>query len=91
MLIDITGQSRINENDIIVFKNGKWTTVQKGEFLGEVCKIMNEQKKALENENKVLTEQLKELNTKFDHFKIGVNEKLKEHHNALKTLTGAKK
>ena len=57
MLIDLAAQSRINNNDIIVYKNGKWTTMQKGEFLGNVCQIMNEKEEKLKKEIELLTDE----------------------------------
>lgn len=98
MLIDLAAQSRINNNDIIVYKNGKWTTMQKGEFLGNVCQIMNEKEEKLKKENEDLKKEieglrneLKQTNETITMFKTAVNEKLKEHHQVLNALTGAKK
>lgn len=98
MLIDIAAQSRINNNDIIIFKNGKWTTIQKGEFLGGVCGIIDTKETALKKENESLKaevarleKELKETNEVIEQFKVAVNAKLKEHHAVLNALTGAKK
>lgn len=98
MYIDVQAQSRINSNDIVIFRDGKWTTVHKGIFLGEVMSIMNEKEKKLIKENETLKKEIEEIK---DELKAkdeqmaslieAVNTKLKEYHDVLNTLTGAKK
>lgn len=98
MLIDVTAKSRLNNDDIIIFKNGHWETIHKGEFLAGVCHSMNHKEKVLKEENRALRdtiakleEKLDQTNTNFQHFQDSVNEKLESYHNVLQTLTGARK
>lgn len=98
MYIDVQVQSRINDNDIIIFRDGKWTTVHKGQFLGEVMAIMNKKETHLKKENENLAKEIESLKVEIkkrdEHiaaFEKAINERLKEHHNVLNALTGAKK
>jgi hypothetical protein len=98
MYIDVQAQSRINNNDIVIFRNGKWTTVHKGIFLGEVMSIMNNKEEQLIKENEVLKKEIEDikndLQAKDEQMTTlieAVNTKLKEYHDVLNTLTGAKK
>ena len=98
MYIDVQAQSRINHNDIVIFRDGRWTTVHKGIFLGEVMSIMNNKEKKLIKENEALQKEIEniknELKAKDEQMTTlieAVNLKLKEYHDVLNTLTGAKK
>jgi hypothetical protein len=97
MLIDVHIQSRINPDDIIVFKNGKWENIHKGEFLGGVCNLIKEKETALKKENEALKEEIKRLEEDLKRtqrcitsFQEAVDGKLEEYHNVLNALTGAK-
>lgn len=97
MIVDVNVKSRINNDDVIVFRNGKWENVHKGEFLGGTTRMilakeenLKTEIKILKEENSKLKEELKKRDESLKVFQEAINTKLKEHHNVLQTLTGAK-
>lgn len=55
--LDIVVDNKLSDNDIIVYKKGKWRAVLKDDFLGNMAKKDNE----LENQIKDLQSQIDEL------------------------------
>ena len=74
IVVDIKGE--LKKDDIIVFDGENFKPIAKDDFL---CK--------LSAQNKELCEEIKNLRTEIDAFKLGVNNKLKDYHNILQTLT----
>lgn len=73
-------ESKTPENeDVVIFRNGKYTNCDKNIYLRSVTKEIT----ALKEENLALREEL-------DSFKSAVNKKLEEYHNILQVLTKEK-
>lgn len=74
IVVDIKGE--LKKDDIIVFDGENFKPVAKDEFL---CK--------LSAQNADLCKEIEKLRIEIDAFKLGVNNKLKDYHNILQTLT----
>ena len=65
----------LQENDIIVAKNGKWQVQSKTAFLKEVKENLVTQKDELER-----------LKTDINQMKVAIDQKFKEHHQVIQKL-----
>ncbi len=87
MIIDIDNGGKLTENDIIIYKKGRWTAIRKSEFLTECIA----QDKELRTRIDALKNELESYKTEINEYKVKVNEKLKEYHNILQLLTKGEK
>lgn len=74
IIVDIKGDLR--ENDILIYDGQQFKPVSKNSFLFKT-----------KQENIRLDTELKKLKNDFVIFKANVNDKLKNYHNILQTLT----
>lgn len=91
MLIDVELKSKLNENDIIVCRNGKWIIESYAKFVNPVVVSFENQVAKLESEIEDLKNELKRNEAELCEYKAKVNQKFKEHHEALNALIGDKK
>ncbi len=76
IVLELKTNGAMQENDVIVFLNGKWQVVSKNIFLNEVFK-----------ENQALKEELEITKQSIEDMKIKLNKKLEEQHEVLRVLT----
>ena len=76
IVLELKTNGAMQENDVIVFLNGKWQVVSKNIFLDEVFK-----------ENQALKEELEITKQFIEDMKIKLNKKLEEQHEVLRVLT----
>lgn len=76
IVLELKTNGAMQENDVIVFLNGKWQVVSKNIFLDEVFK-----------ENQALKEELEITKQSIEDMKIKLNKKLEEQHEVLRVLT----
>lgn len=76
IVLDLKTNGAIQENDVIIFLNGKWQVVSKNIFLDETFR-----------QNKELKEELDQVKQSIIDMKAKVNEKLEEQHKVLQMLT----
>lgn len=76
IVLELKTNGAMQENDVIVFLNGKWQVVSKNIFLDEVFK-----------ENQALKEELETTKQSIEDMKIKLNKKLEEQHEVLRVLT----
>ena len=69
-------KNRPKENDLLIYDGTQFKTISKDSLLFE-----------LKSENEKLKNEIVKLKNDIDIFKLGVNEKLKDYHNILQTLT----
>ena len=74
IVVDIKG--KLKKDDIIIFDGESFKPIAKNEFLYQLSAQIKE-----------LCEDNKKLRDEIDAFKKGVNDKLKDYHNILQTLT----
>lgn len=65
----------LQENDIIVAKNGKWQVQSKTAFLREVKQDLATQK-----------DELEQIKTDINQMKVAIDQKFKEHHQVIQKL-----
>jgi hypothetical protein len=73
IVIELDGN--LQENDIIVAKNGRWQVQSKTAFLKEV-------KQNLATQN----DELEQLKTDINKMKVAIDQKFKEHHQIIQNL-----
>ena len=76
IVLDIDIQKKLENEDILVYRNGGWTNIPKHEYLAQL------RNRVVDAENHV-----NEFNEALETFKAAVNEKLEQHHNILQVLT----
>ena len=74
IVVDIKGE--LKKDDILIFDGEALKPVNKNSFL---CEIFTQ--------NQELREDNEKLRNEIETFKLGVNQKLKDYHNILQTLT----
>lgn len=76
IVLDLKTNGAIQENDVIIFLNGKWQVVSKNIFLDETFR-----------QNKEIKEELDQVKQSIIDMKAKFNEKLEEQHKVLQILT----
>lgn len=76
IVLNIDCNGAIKENDVIVYRNGRWTAMGQEQYLDNLVK-----------EIIALRTQLSDLQTAHDNFKVAVNKILKDHHEVLQIIT----
>lgn len=76
LVLDLKLNKKLEESDIIIFKDGHWIVTTKELFLDNVQKEIRDLEKEIEDFKAV-----------FEDYKHKVNEKMKEYHNVLQVLT----
>ena len=76
MIIDIRNKGPLSNNDILIYKDGRWEPIDKLNFLGEMSKQI-----------KTLKKEIEEVNNELEAFKDKVNKKLSDYHDILNVLT----
>ena len=89
------------QNDVIVYRGGKWCATHRADFFFEVHEEMNEILKKIsvekgridvDKENiAALEAEMENLKASLAEFAEGINTKLKEHHDVLQVLVGGNK
>lgn len=76
VVLNIDCNGAIREGDIIVYRKGRWVAISKEVYLNDLVK-----------ENQQINQQIADLNTAFNNFKVAVNKVLKDHHEVLQIIT----
>lgn len=66
----------LKQNDLLIYKNDTWTNISKDKLLDDLVK-----------KNLELNNRIRELEESIELFKEHLNDRLKEYHNILQTLT----
>lgn len=100
LLIEVN-ENKINQNDIIVYRGGKWVVQSKAQFnkdLQNCIDSLNDELAMAKNtiddlENDIAEHEAEmiELKHNLATFAEGINQKLKEHHDILSVLVGGDK
>ena len=75
-VLDIRINKELENEDILVYRDGIWTNIPKDEYLATLRNRIIELQNTVDN-----------LNTDIQQFKEKVNQKLEEYHNILQVLT----
>lgn len=76
MMLDIVVNGKLNNEDIIVYRDNRWINIPKDFYLSSVYKEINNLKTEIE-----------EMNVEMKEYKEKVNKKLEEYHRILQVLT----
>lgn len=100
-LVIEVNENKVNQNDIIVYRGGKWVVQSKVQFnkdLQNCIDSLNDElamaKNTIEDLEKDIDgheAEMKELKENLAAFADGINKKLKEHHDILSVLVGGDK
>lgn len=100
LLIEVN-ENKLNQNDIVVYRGGKWVVQSKAQFnkdlqncidsLNDELAMAKNTIDDLERDIDAQQAEMAELKENLAAFAEGVNKKLKEHHDILNVLVGGDK